>query len=121
MYTLQWKIHLKNLAYKSELGLDSSDELTHFNNHDISDKNMTCADCIKNLWDDMARKTKNTKGITCTCEGLINGKKITGSKAFGVCKTFITSLTEYFFQHLVWVSHQLGKNVFLHNRKKKVN
>ena len=47
MYTLQWKIHLKKLAYKSELGLDSSDELTLFNNHDISDKNMRCADCIK--------------------------------------------------------------------------
>ena len=51
------------MAYNSELGLDSSDELTHFNNHDISDKNMTCADCIKNLWDDMARKTKLLKEL----------------------------------------------------------
>ena len=49
------------MTYNSGLGLDSSDELNHFNNHDISDKNMTCADCIKNLWDDMARKTKLLK------------------------------------------------------------
>ena len=40
------------------LGFDSSEEITHFNNHDISDKNMRCADCIKKLWDDMSRKIK---------------------------------------------------------------
>ena len=33
---------------KSVLGFDSSEEITNFNNHDISDKNMRCADCIKN-------------------------------------------------------------------------
>ena len=54
MYTLQWKIHLKILHSKSVLGLDSSEENTHFNNHDISDKNMRCKNSIKELWDDMS-------------------------------------------------------------------
>ena len=66
---------LKNLAYNSELGIDSSDELTHFNNHDISDKNMTCADCIKNLWDDMARKTKLLKELHALVKALSMKKK----------------------------------------------
>ena len=38
----------KKLHYKSVFGLNSSEEITHFNNHDISDKNMRCVDCIKN-------------------------------------------------------------------------
>ena len=38
---------------KSVLGFDSSEEIIHFNNHDISYKNMRCGDCIKNC------------GITC--------------------------------------------------------
>ena len=61
MYTLQWKIHLKKLDSKSVLGFDSSDEITLFNNHVISDKNMRCADCIKKLWDDMSRKMEILK------------------------------------------------------------
>ena len=111
------------MAYNSGLRLDSSDELTHFNNHEISDKNMTCADCIKNLWDDMARKNENTKGITCTCEGLINENKITGSKAFGVCKTFITSLTEYFFSKFGLGNTSLGEktNFYTTERKKSID
>ena len=64
------------LAYNSELGLDSSDELTHFNNHDISDKNMTCADCIKNLWDDMPRKTKILKELHALVKALSRKKKL---------------------------------------------
>ena len=46
----------KKLHSKSVLGFDSSEEITHFNNHDILDKNMRFADCIKKLWDDMTRK-----------------------------------------------------------------
>ena len=46
---------------KSVLGFDSSEEITLFNNHDISDKNMRCADCIKKLWDDMSRKMEILK------------------------------------------------------------
>ena len=52
------------------LGLDLSDELTLFNDHDILDKNMRCADCIKNLWDDMARKTKILKELHALVKAL---------------------------------------------------
>ena len=45
------------------LGFDSSGEITHFNNHDISYKNMRCADCIKELWDDMSRKMEILKEL----------------------------------------------------------
>ena len=62
------------LAYNSELGLDSSDELIHFNNHDISDNNMTCADCIKNLWDDMSRKTEILKELHALVKALSRKK-----------------------------------------------
>ena len=49
---------LKKNHSKSVLGFDSSEEITHFNNHDISDKNTRCTDCIKELWDDMSIKWK---------------------------------------------------------------
>ena len=45
-----------NLKSKSVLIFDSSEQITHFNNHDISYKNMRCVDFIKELWDDMSRK-----------------------------------------------------------------
>ena len=46
----------KKLQSKSVLIFDSSEEITHFNNHDISYKNMRCGYCIKEMWDDMSRK-----------------------------------------------------------------
>ena len=84
MYTLQWKIHIKKLHSKSVLGFDSSEEINHFNNHDISDKNMRCADCIKKLWDDMSRKMKILKELHALVKAL--NRKKTGSKGYGVCK-----------------------------------
>ena len=45
------------------LGFDSSEEITCFNNHDISDKNTRCKDCIKELWDDMSRKMEILKEL----------------------------------------------------------
>ena len=62
------------MAYKSELGLYSSDELTLFNNHDISDKNMRCVYCIKKLWDDMSRKMEILKELHALVKAL-NRKK----------------------------------------------
>ena len=57
------------------LGFDSSEEITHFNNHDISDKNMRCADCIKNIWDDMSRKMEILKELHALVKAL-NRKKL---------------------------------------------
>ena len=107
------------MAYNSELGLDSSDELTHFNNHDISDKNMTCADCIKNLWDDMSRKMEILKELHALVKALSIKKRITGSKAFGVCKIFITSLTEYFFSTFGLGNTSFGKKRIFTQQKEK--
>ena len=57
------------------LGFDSSEEITHFNNHDISYKNMRCADCIKELWDDMSRKMEILKELHSLVKAL-NRKKL---------------------------------------------
>ena len=56
VYTSMKDTFNKCLQSKSGLRFDSSEETTHFNNHDISYKNMRCEDCIKELWDDMSRK-----------------------------------------------------------------
>ena len=47
---------IKNWQSKSVFGFNSSEEITHFTNYDISDSNMRCEVCIKELWDDMSRK-----------------------------------------------------------------
>ena len=47
---------IKKWQSKSVLGFNSSEGITNFNNHDISDSNMRCEVCIKELWDDMSRK-----------------------------------------------------------------
>ena len=49
VYTSMEDTFNKHLQSKSVLGYDSRDEITLFNNHDISDKNMKCADCIKTM------------------------------------------------------------------------
>ena len=61
IYKLQREIHLINIF--SRRGFESSEEITYFNNHDISYKNMICGDCIKELWDDMSRKMKILKEL----------------------------------------------------------
>ena len=47
VYTSMKDTFNKNLQSKSVLGFDSSEEITHFNNHDISYKKMRCGYCIK--------------------------------------------------------------------------
>ena len=62
------------------LGFDSSEEITHFNNHDISDKNMRCKDSIKELWDDMSRKMEILKELHALVKALNKNRKVPGSK-----------------------------------------
>ena len=47
---------IKNWQSKSVLGFNSSEGITNFTNHDISDINMRCEVCIKDLWDDTSIK-----------------------------------------------------------------
>ena len=85
----------KNLQSKSVLRFDSSEEITHFNNQDISYKNMIFGDCIKELWDDMSRKMKVLKELHAILKALNNNFKFPDEETFGVCKKFITKLTDY--------------------------
>ena len=59
------------------LRFDSSEEITHFNNHDNSDKNMRCKYCIKELWDDMSRKMEILKELQ---KALNKNFKVLGEK-----------------------------------------
>ena len=68
------------------LGYDSSEEITHFNNHDVSYKNMRCEDCIKELWDNMSRNIVILKELHALVEALNNNFKVPGEAIFGVCK-----------------------------------
>ena len=86
LYTSTEDTFNKKLQYKSVLGFDSSEEITHFNNHDISYKNMRCADCIKELWDDMSRKMKILKELHALVKALNNNFKVPGKETFGFCK-----------------------------------
>ena len=58
------------------LGFDPSEEITHFNNHDILDKNMRCADCIIKLWDDMSRKMEILKELHALVKALSRKKEL---------------------------------------------
>ena len=45
------------------LGFNSSEGSTNFTNHDISDSNIRCEVCIKEMWDDMSRKVDLLKEL----------------------------------------------------------
>ena len=47
---------INNWKSKSVLGINSSEVITNFTNYDISDINMRCEVCIKELCYDMSRK-----------------------------------------------------------------
>ena len=47
---------IQNWQSKSVLGFNSSEGITNFTNYDISDSNMRCEVCIKELWDDISIK-----------------------------------------------------------------
>ena len=80
VYTSMEYTFNKNLQSKSVLGFDSSEEITHFNNHDISDKNMRCADCIKELWDYMSIKMEILKESHALVKSLNKNFKVPGEK-----------------------------------------
>ena len=55
VYISMKETFIKNWQSKSVLGFNSSEEINNFTNCDISDSNMRCEVCIKELWDDMSR------------------------------------------------------------------
>ena len=56
VYISMKETFIKIWQSKSVLGFNSSEEITNFTNYDISDRNMRCEVCIKELWDDMSIK-----------------------------------------------------------------
>ena len=58
---------------------------------------MRCEVCIKELWDDMSRKIDTLKELHILVKALNKNFKVPGEKKYGVCKQFITKLTDYFF------------------------
>ena len=44
---------IKNWESNSVLGFNSSEEIPKFTNYDISERNMRCDICIKELWHKM--------------------------------------------------------------------
>ena len=79
------------------LGFNSSEWITNFANHDISDSNMRCEVCIKQLWDDMSRKIDLLKELHSVVKALNKSCKVPREEKYGVCKKFTTKLTDYFF------------------------
>ena len=63
------------------------------------------------------KKNGNTKGITCTCEGLKQNLKVPGENKFGVCKIFIITLTDYFFSTLDLGTTSFGNKPFFTQQK----
>ena len=79
------------------LGFNSSEDLTNFTNHDISDYNMRCEVCIKEIWNDMSRNSDLLKKVHSLVKALNKNYISPREGKYGVCKTFKTRLTKYFF------------------------
>ena len=64
---------------------------------------MRCEVCIKQLWDDMSRKIDLLKELHSLVKALNKNYKFSSEYKcgvegkYGVCKNFITKLTDYFF------------------------
>ena len=67
---------IKNWQSKSVLGFNSSERITNFTKHDISDFNMICEVCIKELWDDMSRKIDLLKELHSLVKALNKSYKV---------------------------------------------
>ena len=88
---------INNWQSKSVLGFNSSEGITNLTNYNISDSNMRCEVCIKELWDDMSRKVDLLKELHSLVMASNKPDKITREEKYGFCKTIVTKLTDYFF------------------------
>ena len=95
---------IKNWQSKSVLGFNSSEEITNFTSHDISDSNMICEVSIKELWYDMSRKVELLKELYSLLKVLNKSYKISREEKYGFCKHFMTKLIDYFFTiiYFIW-------------------
>ena len=63
LYNYMKETFIKNWESKIVLGFNSSKEIPKFTNHEISERNMRCYICIKELWHDISGKVELLKEL----------------------------------------------------------
>ena len=66
VYNHMRETFIKNWRSQSVLGVDFSEDIPNFNHHDISESNMKCEICIRELWHDI--KNRAIEIIRFSCE-----------------------------------------------------
>ena len=108
---------IKKWQYKSVLGFNSSEGMTNFTNHDISDSNMRCELCIKELWDDMSGKFDLMKELYSLVKALNKNYKSPREEKYGFFKKIITKLTYYFFTIIYLGTASFGNEPYFTEQK----
>ena len=76
------------------LGFNSSKEIPKFDNPDISESNIICDICIKELWHYMSGKVEILEELHFLVRALNKPDTSPREEIFGVCKKIITKLTD---------------------------
>ena len=74
--------------------------------------------CIKELWDDMSRKFYLLQELHSLVMALNKPNKSPREEKYGVCKTFITKLTDYFFTMIDLGTTSFGNESLFAQQKK---
>ena len=79
------------------LGFNLSEDIPNFTNHYISETNMRCGICIRELWHYMSKTIELLKEFHFLVRVLNKPDKSRREEIFGVCKIFVRKLMDYFF------------------------
>ena len=79
------------------LGFNSSEDIPEFAINDISEINMRCDICIRELWHYMYKTIELLKELHFLVRALNKLDICPREEIFGFCKKIITKLTDYFF------------------------
>ena len=79
--------------------LYSSEDIPNFTSHDISESNIKCETCTRQLWSDTSKKIV-IEGTTFLLKDLNNIDNKPGDCIFNVCKKTIRTLIYYFFTNI---------------------
>ena len=82
------------------LGLDSSEAIPNFTNHEILESNIICNIFMRKLWKVMSKKIEPLRELHVLVRSLKTIDKRPGEDIVGVCKKIIRKLTDYFFMIL---------------------
>ena len=82
----------KNWKARTLLGLDESEDINDFTNHDISERNIKCDICITELWNDMFKND-----ILKEVRALNKIDRKPRDCIFGVLNKIIRKIIDYFF------------------------